>query len=97
MSKLEKDRLRKTKALVGCEVCGFKIVFGLHEHHCTPKSQRKGQITDKVILCANCHNVLHHQIGWGTDFSQIITKEQSKDIIYRCYRENGVEVPQIAK
>ena len=90
-------KLKNKKQRLGCEVCNFKIIYALHQHHCTPKLQRNGQKTDKIILCANCHNILHHEIGWGLDFSQILTKEQTKDIIYRCYRENGTDDPVYPK
>ena len=97
-SKITKEgKMRRFKTLRGCEVCGFNFLQGLHIHHCTPKSKRKGQITDKIVLCANCHNILHHQLGWSTDFTQILTKKQSLEIINACYRDNGKDMPQIAK
>ena len=93
----KEEKKRRYKSLRGCEVCGFNLLQGLHIHHCTPKNKRNGQITDKIVLCANCHNILHHEIGWGNKFINILTKNQSLEIINACYRENGKDMALLPK
>lgn len=76
---------RVFKKRVGCcESCGFKVLFTLHIHHLLPQKLRgksEAYSQNTIVLCANCHNILHHEVGWNTNFVDVLTKEQSLKII----------------
>ena len=70
-----------------CEVCGFDFteVYGdlgsgfIEAHHIKPvsemKENEKTSIEDIVMLCSNCHSMIHRRKPW-------ITKERLKELIY---------------
>lgn len=69
-----------------CEACGmnFYEVYGeygkdfIEVHHVVPISEsvenRKTQMKDLVLLCSNCHRMIHHRRPW-------LNKEQLKKLI----------------
>lgn len=72
---------RKRMISASCEVCGFDIYESLNVHHLVGIRTRNSQNSKlNIVLCANCHSILHHKIGWGVDIP-IITKQQTVEII----------------
>jgi hypothetical protein len=73
----KEKRLRETGDLA-CEVCGFSfgVCYGPHgagfieAHHKVPLSKldgvRETRIEDLVLVCSNCHRVLHRIRPWLT-------------------------------
>lgn len=79
--KLVENKKKQAKARAGkiaCEVCGFE--FGAHYgshgegfiecHHTKPLASlsdgHKTHINDLVLLCANCHRMIHRSKHWLT-------------------------------
>lgn len=74
---VKKERLEKDKRLV-CEICGFDFnqVYKelgknfIEAHHIIPVSELKeGNETKKedlVLVCSNCHSMLHRKRPWPT-------------------------------
>jgi hypothetical protein len=70
--KRARDFIRKMKSS-GCSKCGFQNVLALQFHHLNPKTKKfnianfrtyslkriKEEIDKCVVLCANCHLILH--------------------------------------
>jgi len=72
---LAKKRRLKTDPLLHCEVCGFSFfqVYGelgknfIEAHHSVPLSMvgdRETKIDDIVLVCSNCHKMLHRRRPW---------------------------------
>lgn len=71
----KKDVLARLGCLV-CEVCGFEFgkSYGKHGdgfiecHHTKPVSQikvgKKTNLADLVLLCSNCHRMVHRKRPW---------------------------------
>lgn len=69
-----------------CEACGMNFfdVYGeygkdfIEVHHIVPISEsienRKTQMQDLVLLCSNCHRMIHHRRPW-------LSKEQLKELL----------------
>jgi hypothetical protein len=67
--------LNDYKAALSCQRCGFSHPACIDFHHLDPKSKRatialmprqgfslesiKAEIAKRVVLCANCHRILH--------------------------------------
>lgn len=83
---LSKKRLIEKNGRLYCEVCGFDFekVYGelgnnfIEAHHIKPVSQmsdnEKTSIEDIVMVCSNCHSMIHRKKPW-------LTFENIKDII----------------
>ena len=72
------DKNRIKLRVGSCESCGIAIPCVLHVHHCKPSKQRKSDYDGgRIVLCANCHNILHHQVGWNNDFVETVDKMAS--------------------
>lgn len=67
----------KTHSTVHCEVCGFDFesFYGargqeyIEVHHTLPlhaSGERKTQLKDLILLCANCHRMIHRSAPWLT-------------------------------
>lgn len=79
---------RKHNGKLFCEVCGFNFSekYGelgenfIEAHHIKPISEMKDgektNIDDIVMLCSNCHSMIHRKRPW-------ITKENLKDILIK--------------
>jgi len=68
---------KKKHGRLFCEICGFdyKKIYGEHGsdfiegHHIKPVSQldntgEEVRIEDIVLVCANCHRMIHHKTPW---------------------------------
>lgn len=77
------DRNRIKKRIGHCECCGIGIPCILHLHHLRSgtKRSRGSNSGGYILLCANCHNILHHQIGWNEDFSDKYDRTETINII----------------
>ncbi|MCV7223643.1 HNH endonuclease [Mycolicibacterium elephantis] len=62
---------------VGCEVCGFdfEAIYGergreyIEVHHTLPlhaSGETKTKLSDLILLCANCHRMVHRSAPWLT-------------------------------
>ena len=81
-----KERFLSCHGALYCEVCGFNFakVYGpigenfVEGHHIKPVSQlqpnEKTKIEDIVLLCSNCHSMIHRRKPW-------LTREQLKDLL----------------
>lgn len=79
------DQSRKVRGNISCETCGFDFesVYGdlgdgfIHVHHVVPL-HFTGVVTngldDLILLCANCHVMIHRRSPWKTP-------EQLREII----------------
>ncbi|MCD0459122.1 HNH endonuclease [Roseiconus lacunae] len=77
-------RKKETVENLACEVCGFDFgeAYGdvgkgyIECHHTTPvseyQSDQKTKLKDLVLVCANCHRMLHRKRPW-------LTVEQLRD------------------
>lgn len=75
-----------------CEACNFDIKYALHVHHCTPEKIRGSRYikgTEVIVLCANCHYMLHHEIGFNFGIEKILTKKQSLELIEQIYQRES--------
>ncbi len=71
--KRAKKRFKRTHGRLFCEACEFDFhsrygALGtdyIEAHHVTPlsKGPRRAEPTDLMMLCANCHRIVHRQIG----------------------------------
>jgi len=72
-----------------CEICNCKDKECLHHHHITERTEidTSNNPFNIAILCANCHNLLHH-----TDKLEIIGVYPSTNKYGRIliYKKNGV-------
>lgn len=71
-----KKRFKDEKGKLYCEVCGFDFaaVYGelgddfIEVHHAKPVSEMKeGETTnidDVVMVCSNCHSMIHRRRPW---------------------------------
>jgi len=78
--RLRREKLRqvaKAGQPVACEVCGFDFgaVYGslgngyIEVHHRLPlhaSGPRSTKLTDRVLLCSNCHRMIHRSKDWLT-------------------------------
>lgn len=72
----KKNHFKQTNGRLFCEVCGFDFEnkYGQHGvdfiecHHTRPVSQympgEKTHINDLVLLCSNCHRMIHRRSQW---------------------------------
>lgn len=71
------DRSRAERGHIACETCGFafETVYGelgngfIHVHHVVPlhfSGTVETQLSDLVLLCANCHQMIHRAPQWKT-------------------------------
>lgn len=79
LAKKKKEQALSKYAKLECEQCGFdfekvygKIGYGFMEcHHRTPlhelTEKTKTTLDDLMLVCANCHRMLHR--GWGKRFT----------------------------
>ena len=84
--KKAKKNFRKLKGSLFCEVCNFcfKDEYGvigedfIEGHHIKPVSSmedgEKTKVTDIVMLCSNCHRMIHRRRPW-------LTKENLKELL----------------
>ncbi|NKR29125.1 HNH endonuclease [Rhodococcus hoagii] len=86
--KLRKEKIAESKRLrgeVSCEVCGFDFSRAypgrgdgyIEVHHRVPlhvSGEIKNSTDDLVLLCANCHRMIHRTSAWLTpeELSQIL-------------------------
>ena len=73
---LAKEKYRKEKRKLLCQICGFNFeqtygVVGsgfIEAHHTVPVSDLKKEfetkISDIVLVCSNCHSMLHRRRPW---------------------------------
>lgn len=78
--------MRAHDGSLSCEICGFNFAstYGylgdgfIEVHHVKPVSQMKDgertNIDDLIMVCSNCHSMLHRKKPWPT-------KEQLKNIL----------------
>lgn len=88
LSKKAKEKFKRGHGRLYCEVCGFDFeqVYGeigkdyIEAHHIKPVSVmvegEKTKIEDLVMVCSNCHRMLHRKRPW-------ITKEKLTELIRR--------------
>jgi len=74
----KKDAVRKATGRLACEACEFEFVATYGErgrdfiecHHTKPihkmKSGEKTKLSDLIVLCANCHRMIHKKKPWLT-------------------------------
>lgn len=79
---------KKNAKNLSCEICGFSFEkeYGIpfcEVHHKKPlsklKKSAKTKITDLVIVCSNCHRILHHKkdnLLSAEDLKKIIKKQR---------------------
>lgn len=96
--KKAKDMFKKKNGKIYCEICGFdyESVYGeigkdyIEGHHIKPVSElEENEITkveDIVLVCANCHRMLHRKRPW-------LTKEKLKLLIDSKISIKEIEVP----
>ena len=79
---------QRTGAGLGCEVCGFdfEATYGTRGsgyvecHHVVPlhvTGRRKLRLDDLVLICANCHRMIHRGTPW-------LRPEQLRDVLQRA-------------
>lgn len=90
-TKRKKAKVLAETGRLACEVCGFDFVavygehgYGFAEcHHCVPLTElgesQRTRLSDLVIVCANCHRMLHRGKTVLTieELQQIMTHIQS--------------------
>jgi hypothetical protein len=76
--RLKKEKVKHEKNSLTCEVCGFdfKTSYGdvgedfIEAHHIKPISEssgtRKTTLDELVLLCSNCHRMIHRKRPWIT-------------------------------
>jgi len=74
----KKDQVLKASGKLECEACGFdsKVKYGERGegfaecHHTKPVSSlrpnEKTKLSDLIVLCANCHRMVHRRRPWLT-------------------------------
>lgn len=89
--------LKEKNGKIYCEVCGFdyESVYGeigrdyVEGHHIKPVSElEENEVTkveDIVLVCANCHRMLHRKRPW-------LSKEKLKLLIESKISIKGVEI-----
>ncbi|WP_324736392.1 HNH endonuclease signature motif containing protein [Thermococcus sp. SY098] len=65
-----------------CEVCGKKLPpSALHIHHITPVSEGGTNRVDNIIVvCANCHNLIHRANKYPREKLRKIARNRSKKV-----------------
>jgi 5-methylcytosine-specific restriction protein A len=70
------ERKKKQSRSLKCELCGFDFekTYGpvgkgyIELHHKVPLSQlshsRKARLADLMLICSNCHSIIHRQLGF---------------------------------
>ncbi len=83
-----KEKFKQKNGSLYCEVCGFDFskAYGeigndfIEAHHIKPvselKENEKTKIEDIVMVCSNCHSMLHRKRPW-------LTKEQLKTLLIK--------------
>ena len=66
-----------------CEICKFSNKLALQCHHLQPGTT--GKKGGYMILCANCHSILHGKIGFGKSVS--LTKDDVKNLLIDNMKE----------
>lgn len=80
-----KLRLKDLKA--SCEICKISIKETLVIHHLIGKNRgRRENGNPRMILCSNCHLILHSIIGV---IFNIVSKEETIKKIKEFYRDRG--------
>lgn len=88
--KLAKDKFKKEHGQLYCQICGFNYekVYGeigndyIEAHHIIPisslNSTHKTMVNDIVLVCANCHRMLHKKRPWITveELSKLIVNNR---------------------
>ncbi|OJW36652.1 MAG: hypothetical protein BGO54_12545 [Sphingobacteriales bacterium 46-32] len=76
--RLAKKRYLERDALLSCQICSFSFVSNYGElgrgfieaHHIYPiselKSETETKIDDLILVCSNCHRMLHRNRPWTT-------------------------------
>ncbi|WP_280502149.1 HNH endonuclease [Nocardia farcinica] len=78
--KLRRKKIEQFRAIhsrLFCEVCGFDFedVYGAHGsgyiecHHVVPlhvSGETTTKLSDLVLLCSNCHRMIHYRPRWLT-------------------------------
>lgn len=74
----KREAVRRETGRLACEACGFDFnaTYGTHGngfievHHVSPlhtlKPGSRTRLQDLVVLCANCHRMVHAKPGWLT-------------------------------
>ncbi|NFH64708.1 restriction endonuclease [Clostridium botulinum] len=74
--KMAKENFKKKYGVLKCEVCGFNFEkkYGklgedfIEGHHIKPVSElkegEKTKVEDIVLLCSNCHKMIHRKRPW---------------------------------
>lgn len=92
--KLAKDNFKKLHGSLYCEVCGFDFenVYGeigkgfIEAHHTIAVSEmaadHKTKIEDIVLLCSNCHSMVHKRRPWlgMKDLKKLIVSRKLDDL-----------------
>ena len=86
----KKEKVLKETGKLECEICGFDFnkfygILGkgfIECHHCIPLNQMnsnyKTRLEDLILLCSNCHRVVHRNIDKVTiEELKIIIKQQN--------------------
>ena len=87
----EKKKQAMQKGQLKCEVCEFDFFLNYGEigkgfmecHHITPVSEydldKKTTLKDLVLVCANCHRMLHRKRPWisSEELKELLQKRES--------------------
>jgi hypothetical protein len=71
------ERLLQDRAAGRCECCGHALRGRCQRHHRKLKSQGGlNDVTNLVVICANCHNTIHLNPQWSTEHGWIVPAHQ---------------------
>jgi 5-methylcytosine-specific restriction protein A len=87
------EAVQGTGAGLGCEVCGFdfEVMYGTRGsgyvecHHVVPlhvTGRRKVRLDDLVLICANCHRMIHRGAPW-------LRPEQLRTVVERSRQQHA--------
>ena len=82
---------RLKRKITSCECCGLAIPCVLHVHHLKVESKRVSSNEGGcIVLCANCHYILHHGIGWNNEHFNT-NKQESINVVrkFLSHYNNG--------
>jgi predicted HNH restriction endonuclease len=90
IARLVKQKRLKYDPFLRCDICGFsfKEVYGdigkgfIEAHHVIPlsdlKEETETKLEDIVLVCSNCHRMLHRKRPWVTiDQLKTLTSKKS--------------------
>jgi hypothetical protein len=66
-TKGEVEKMGESGVESKCEKCGFSDYRALHTHHIKDEN---GKVVGTVVLCANCHYILHRDPSEARDFEK---------------------------